>query len=483
MRILIRVAPADTRAWLLPFALQLEKEGNQVGFQSVPMESGTRHGQVIERVLSIQSAIFGAGSFQRIDPASLPRLDHEADAFLDFSPAPPSSRALALHLDDHAGMAGLLPALTAGHVPLVSFRHADGSIAAHGLPAIEQTDILPRAADDFTRRLVTLARIALNSGVATTNMRPSEKRAGAPNAWRYLFGGLARKVAQKATGGRSRAEHWRVGIRAASHPPGYDREQGLEGFRWLEDDGGRYYADPILWTENGRQFLFVEEFPYATKRGIISFTELDTGGVPLFTPRPLIERKGHLSYPFLFRHRGAIYMSPENAAENHLPLYRARRFPDLWDEMPPLVADVGLHDATLLEHAGRWWLIGNIAADNGSSWDCLAIFHAGNPLGPFTPMVGNPVIVDSRYARSAGPVLVQDGCLIRPVQNCLGGYGRFLRMMMIDHLDLDGFSQRQIGRIAPPLNGQVKGVHTYARSERFEAIDILTPRAWKAPIG
>lgn len=169
-------------------------------------------------------------------------------------------------------------------------------------------------------------------------------------------------------------------------------------------------------------------------------------------------------------------MIPENAAENHLPLYRATQFPYTWEYLGPLVGDRALHDATLVRVGDGWWLLANEARDGGSSWDCLSLYRAGNPFGPFEPHHANPVIVDARNSRSAGPVISFDGRLLRPVQSCLAGYGRFIRFMEITAISDDNFSQLESGRILAPMHGPVQGVHTYSTAGGLEAIDALTSR-------
>ncbi len=143
-----------------------------------------------------------------------------------------------------------------------------------------------------------------------------------------------------------------------------------------------------------------------------------------------------------------------------------------------LIPGRALHDATLIEKDGRWWLLAN-EERGGSSWDALVIFSGPSPFGPFEPHAVDPMLVDSRLARSAGPVIRDGERLIRPVQNCLGGYGRFLRFTEITQLDDHGFAQREIGRLLPQDGRDIGGLHTYARSQRFEAIDLLTPRSWR----
>jgi hypothetical protein len=458
-RIQLIVAETDCRFWLGVLIRCLEEAGCVVGLETERHE--TNRSSALEHLASLETKLYRhVGNLWKPMPADqrhgpLPRGDAPIRLALSASG---TQTDLSIWLDSEQGIAALGTHLVNGHVPLVEIIDRDSRVRASGLPAIEEPGIFGRALEAMARRIVTLILMALD-GKNRLHVGPEEMRQPpvGRSAPRFLAQQLGSKVLGRLAGGVTRQDHWRVGIRPAHE---------------------RYYADPVLWHENGRDFLFVEEFPYATRRGIIACTELDELGRAKFTPRPIIERGTHLSYPFLFRHEGTIFMMPENAAENHLPLYRAISFPDKWEECAPLITGIGLHDATLLAHEGAWWLLANEAREGGSSWDCLCLYHAPSPLGPFTPHEANPVLVDARLARSAGPIMAIGGKLVRPVQNCLGGYGRFLRFTEIEMLSVSGFRQRETGRLLPQARSRIAGVHSYGRNARFEVIDALTTRRW-----
>lgn len=472
------IAEPDCRRWLGVLIGCLEEAGGVVGIEVEPQVAS--RASDLERTAQVETRIYRLAhnvwkpmsSEERNQP--LPSSDNPVRITFSNSGA---KADLSIWLDSEQGIGRLGTRLIGHHVPLIEIIDSNGTIRASGLPAIEEPGIFSRALDQIARRIATLILMALD-GQSRLHVGPEEMREppSSYSATGFLTRTLGSKIMGRVAGGVARKDHWRVGVRPAREPFQWQGDQLLDGFTWLPDDGERYYADPVLWHEKGQDFLFVEEFPYATARGILSYTELDKQGRALFTPRPIIERDTHLSYPFLFRHEGAIYMMPENAAENHLPLYRATAFPDRWEECAPLVAGMGLHDATLLHHEGAWWLMGNEARNGGSSWDCLCLYHAPSPFGPFEPHPANPLLVDARLARSAGPVIAMGDTLIRPVQNCLGGYGRFLRFTEIDILSATGFRQRETGRLLPRDGSPIAGIHTYCHNARFEVIDALTAR-------
>lgn len=474
MRILLGLDEADCRSWLAGLSQALAGAGHEARFL-VRRGAGLRDVSA-GAAIALESRLFNADAhgWSALAPETLLPAEpgFAPERTLELSAAGADAE-LRLMLDGLPGIGAAARTLASHHIPYVEIVRRDGAIAAAGLPAILTREVLVRALDDFTQRLSTLILMAIDGGI-----RPTPRRDGpdpavvALNPLAFSAGSIARKLARKVVPGLRKAEHWRVGVRPA-RPLAVDGEQVLGGYTWLPDDGQRYYADPFLFEEGGRDFLFVEEYPLATGRGIISVTELAPDGAALHPPRPIIERKGHVSYPILFREGGAIFMTLENAAEDRLPLYRARRFPDEWEEMAPLLTGTALHDATPFEHQGRWWLLANEQLGGGTSWDCLVIHHGPTRFGPFEPHALNPILVDARDTRPGGALLRIGDRLIRPVQNCLIGYGKLLQFFEIEELTPTSFRQRLVGRVLPPDGSGVEGAHTYSRNQRFEAIDGL----------
>ena len=62
------------------------------------------------------------------------------------------------------------------------------------------------------------------------------------------------------------------------------------------------------------------KFDHDRKRGyIVRVREDEQGGLSMDT---LLEASGHLSYPYLIRHRGAKYIIPESSSAREVALYR-----------------------------------------------------------------------------------------------------------------------------------------------------------------
>ena len=267
------------------------------------------------------------------------------------------------------------------------------------------------------------------------------------------------------------APHWRIGWRMGDSE-GVAERAHLGGLPWrvLADPGNRFYADPMPIQVNGRYFIFFEDFPHQTQKGIISFVEVDNNG-PVGPVRPVLEENWHLSYPFLVVHNGHIFMIPESSGNREVVLYRADPFPSKWVRHATLLSGISFSDATLLEHDGLFWMFGTSHDGLGSPSDTLSIFWSKRLEGPWQPHALNPILVDGVGARPAGPCIRMGDRLLRVTQDCSTGYGRAIALFEILQLDPLNYRQRLLKLVSPELAWPGRRLHTLARSGALECID------------
>jgi hypothetical protein len=271
---------------------------------------------------------------------------------------------------------------------------------------------------------------------------------------------------------RVRFEQW-VLLHALDSPGA----PSLAAFEELTPPKDRAWADPHLLVRDGKLHLFIEEQPLDTRKGHISVLALEGGRWS--APLKVLETPYHLSNPFVFEHEGALYMVPESAANRTVDLYRCDRFPDRWTHVRTLFAGVRANDATLLAHGGRWWMFVNMNAHPGSSsHEELFLFHASDPVsGEWTPHPRNPVVSDVRRARPAGPVLVRNGVLIRPAQDCSVRYGYGMRFMRIARLDEADYEEVELARLEPRWDPRYVATHTFDQAGPVTVVDALRLRS------
>ncbi|MFV0282115.1 MAG: hypothetical protein ACK5JM_15330 [Rhodoblastus sp.] len=471
----------------------------------VAMGPGARQPAALALCEELERLLYGAHGLlcepaeaQQIAPAAAtgPAL------VLDLTGAPETAAgAIAPHYDGAPGDFARDAALLDNRMPRLSFARetADGlEVFAEGLPAHEKPWLLRAGREAIAARLLALAPnlLALASnqlalapnppnqsphGTGAKKM-PHATAAHTTGAARFFVGGLVGRARARLARLTMLENHWRIGWRPLGHNGGAMARQdwGEGAWTWLADDARRYFADPFPYEFEGRTYLFCEEYPYATGKGVISVVPFDTQGRAQ-APRVVLEADCHLSYPVVFQHGGEIWMMPESSAGGRLDLYRAERFPDRWAHERVLIDGLDISDATPFEAHGRWWLTATTRQDGVSSWDCLSLFAGESPLGPWRRCGDGPVLVDASCARPAGFVQTIGGALWRPAQDCVAGYGAGLALCRIDHVGEDGFAQTVVARLGPPAGGPPDGAHTLNLGAGMEWIDAVGPQSRRAP--
>lgn len=342
--------------------------------------------------------------------------------------------------------------------------------------AVEMPTLLSVSLDNLAARMRSLlvdavAAVGRGEQVAGSAIRPLDSDGAAPFSTIGSWTGAFRLGLDHLS---RHAPYWYIGWRRCDADR-LTETMSIPAGGWIrvKDDGMRYFADPLLVTHEQRRFLFVEELPYATGKGILSVMEMGADGPG--APRPVLEEPHHLSYPFIFPHGGQMWMIPESCAVGRIDLYRADRFPDRWVFETSLVTGVEASDATLLEHNGRLWLFATVSGDGASSWDALHLWSADRLHGPWTPHRRNAVLVDALGARSAGPFYKRGNELWRPAQDCTTGYGRGLALCRVTKLDDDAYVQSVEKVLHPNPDWPGIGFHTIHWDNGIEVVDGCTP--------
>jgi hypothetical protein len=222
---------------------------------------------------------------------------------------------------------------------------------------------------------------------------------------------------------------------------------------------GRFLADPFVITRDGRTYVFVEDYVYATDKGHI--TAFEIGGAGARELGIALDEKFHLSFPFLFEYQGALYMCPESNAAREIRIYRCSKFPLEWTLEHVAMRNVSAVDTMLFPHGDRWWMLTNLSPTEPLEFSSeLHIFWAPGPLATsWTPHPRNPVLIDPTCARNAG--LLHNGRgIVRVCQSQgFGSYGAAASLMQVTRLDTESYAEEPIGRLTPDFLPGVHGTH------------------------
>jgi hypothetical protein len=486
------VGDGEGRRWHARLAERLAGLPGVTVRVSVVPGRGDRGAELLYRLEGLLYGVAAGHPAERVDVAALPGgpVDgRRADLVVDLTGAQGARAVPVLRLrcngtsPDDGALAAVLsrenPVLT---VDLV----ADGTErqVVRCPVAVPEPHVAVRAVGPVLGRAVQLVHGIAATVVAGGDVRSlaavpgngGEARAAVrrPSPARFATAALAARIANRIRRHLVGAPNWFVGWRRLDGPMAGVPQLGGAPFARIPDDGARFFADPFPIHRDGRDYVFVEEFPYATERGVISVLEILPDGSTT-PPRVVLEAETHLSYPFLLEHGDDVYMIPESSRGGRVELWRAVAFPHRWELAAVLIDGVDLADATVVRCAGRWYLFAAPRGEWTSNWDALAVWTAEDLFGPWEPLPSNPVLVDVRAARPGGAVVRAGRQLVRPVQDCTGRYGAALTWAAIDRLDPHGYAQTVQRHDVPPP--PLTGLHTYNRSGRIEVVDALGPRS------
>lgn len=474
------VDPSRARLWHRDLAAELVRRGHTVAIMT--RRGGVRQPAAIGLVRSFERLLQRShretpGS-QWDTPADTPTPD-STDLVIDVTghiAVPSSLRTLRPIYGETRIEEGAIATFLGGLTPIVGVQ--DSAAPDHPFTArvaVEDRLHLSRALDNIGARLGTMLLRAVER-VASGETIAGTAPAVIKDAHRWRLGssyrGLTLKVGQVLNRLLKIGPHWYVGWRRTDEAGSMVATLTLarSGWQRLADDGRRFYADPFIVPHQGRDWLFVEEFPYATEKGILSVVELGPDG-PIGTPRPILETGSHLSYPLVFAHQGEMLMMPESSGARRVQTYRAVEFPYRWEPHVTLMDDIEIHDGTLLQHDDRWWLFGARGSLADSSWDNLHIWSADRLDGSWRPHARNPLVVSAESARPAGAFFRRGDQIWRPAQDCTAGYGSALALCRITRLDDEAFEQ-EVGAIIRPGQGWPGiGLHSLNFAGGIEVID------------
>jgi hypothetical protein len=449
----------------------------------------------LNALFELERRLLRNGQTSDVDPvadvprASAPDRAQQPDIVIDFTSRPrdassPARMYLRPLYNGVAGEDAALAAILAGDLPLIEIvDEAAGATLDRGWPSAEIAAGLSGHLDAVFARTMTLLRAILSGRPRLPS--PATDRVVTPAMPRsplaYVARGLAHAFARRIYHLCCHAPHWHVGWRYSDSAGVWDTGD-LSGPAWqrLADPGHRFFADPFPVTWQGRTFVYFEDLDHRVGKGTISAIEFDGSG-PTGEVIPVLEEPWHLSYPFMIEDDGELWMIPESSANRDVALYRCVGFPDRWERHTTLLSGLELGDATVTRHGGLYYMFGALRDGAGGYSDTLTIYYAERLAGPWRPHAGNPVLIDRATARPAGNLVVIDGKLWRPVQDCTNGYGAALGLAEVLELSPTSFRQAMRHHISPGPAWTGRKLHTLNRDGHLEVIDgsRIQPK-WRA---
>ncbi|KAH7445702.1 hypothetical protein KP509_01G021000 [Ceratopteris richardii] len=212
-----------------------------------------------------------------------------------------------------------------------------------------------------------------------------------------------------------------------------------------------FVADPFLFIQGSRIYIFFETKNALTKQGDIGVAESSDGGASWRYLGIALDEEWHLSFPYVFTFNGQVYMMPEGSEKGDLRLYRASNFPLEWTFERVLIKRP-LVDAVMVQYNGDFWILASDfhrfgAQKNGE----LEAWFSSSPFGPWKQHKGNPLHNGDpgSGARNGGRPFVFNGELYRVGQDCAKTYGHKIRLFHVKNLTRSKFHEVEV-----PLGSQ-----------------------------
>lgn len=213
-------------------------------------------------------------------------------------------------------------------------------------------------------------------------------------------------------------------------------------------------ADPFLFTDGERLFLFYEEKRNYTP-GVICMTS--TVDLMHWTePVIVLKENFHLSYPFVFEDHGSVYMIPETSDIGDIRLYKAdnkelNSFSLYKTLIPKEVTDteIGFADTSVFKIDDTYYLMSSIERQRTNY---LYLYYAYQADGPYLEHPCSPICVSSKYGRNGGGILSFGGKVYRVAQDCEVRYGDNVHLFEIDELNTSSYQEHLFKSDVIPTN-------------------------------
>jgi hypothetical protein len=239
----------------------------------------------------------------------------------------------------------------------------------------------------------------------------------------------------------SRASEWSIGIYRGSSPFDLSDPRDIQNpvltAAQVTDVKADFVADPFMIKEGTTWHMFFEVMNSLNGKGEIGLATNSDGRK--WTYQNIVLREPfHLSYPLVFKWQGEHYLIPESIAANRIALYKAKKFPCVWEYTATLLEGEFADHVIFRQHDVWWLLTGGDPRLN----DTLRLFHADRLPGPWHEHVKSPVVSNNaRTARPAGRALAMENKIIRYAQDCSTAYGRKVNAFLIDQLSKTDYSE------------------------------------------
>lgn len=258
-------------------------------------------------------------------------------------------------------------------------------------------------------------------------------------------------------------------------------DSDILSFDRIPFDENYWYADPILFSHGGKDYLLMESFDMRTQLGSIACSEFDAAG-RLSEPRIIIQEAYHMSFPMVFFWNDRLYMIPETCENRSVNLYCCEGDIYSWKLLKSFPVEEALVDTVAVAcYEDSVELITSAIHENHMrkfAWRKYRLCRDGEDYR-LEADTAFPANKDYGYGfRMAGALITEGDTPILPTQVSTDvDYGLYLNLNDFSGRDVTMMPVRKKVTVDSILLPDVKqknhiGVHSYGLSHRVEVVDM-----------
>lgn len=233
---------------------------------------------------------------------------------------------------------------------------------------------------------------------------------------------------------------------------------------WVKMPKDRWFADPFVLDVTEKEILLlVEDYPYATRKGIISLLHIDRTTLEISARKELLELPTHLSFPAIWRKEGHIYVYPESAHSGRLDMYEYHPESEELTFVQTICDDV-VWDSYITESFGEP-LMFTAAHDDYQ----LDIYRWEEKKQRFIP--GEVISSEMPDSRMGGGVFEYNRSYYYPAQDCSKSYGCAIDIKRIK-VERGEWKVESVKHIESPHPKYPIGLHTLNEYKGVVVVDV-----------
>ena len=239
---------------------------------------------------------------------------------------------------------------------------------------------------------------------------------------------------------------------------------------------GKYLADPFLFKNNDRNYLFAEEYDIKSKIGCIVAYQLSLYSGTYIRLGKILSEKFHLSFPYIFRDKEKIYMIPETSENNDIRLYECIKFPYDWKLKKILIKNIKAVDTIVFKKNNFWWLITATANGKSNQFIKFNVFYSYNGFlgNKWIEMKNSNSYLNEEKSRNGGFIKYKDSIFRVNQKSSFNNYGNKIQINQIVNIDTNDYREKIKKNISVKNLGasNIRGIHHLSFNDDFTAFDL-----------